>query len=516
MLLVGCNESSIPLEYKPYQYKNTALATFKSEKGDIYYRNDKVKTLAIDKIDGVNVKTNIYEFKDLNDVSSAFDAKAYSSYSTDVDNPNWINKQNLLVVPVYFTDSSVALDPSLKEAKTTLLQNAFFGDPSYTFYQSVASYYNQSSYGHLQIKGEVASWFAIEQSSSEALKEAKNSPENYSDKVVNKIVESLDETVFAKYSNNHENVLDALYVIYDFPYQEDKRNNEDSLFWAYTYHCKSSTKVSNYAWSSFYFLGENVLETHKVDVSTYIHETGHLFGLTDYYNKGSNAYYQPMGFMDMMDYNLGDHSPLSKFLLNWTSPYILDMGNNKSGEITLRPFSETGDFILIPTSNYNGTAYDRYLLVSYFAPTGLNDLSDFPSYEYSDIEGNKHIFTYPNKYGVLVYEVNAQLGYYKSQIIRSSSPSYFVGETPAAGDYVINFYYDNELSNSSDKPFYHLLESSGQNSFAEGRCASNETLFRYGDTFGINTFQDLAKEFGVTFQISKATMKEAKITFSKL
>ena len=44
----------------------------------------------------------------------------------------------------------------------------------------------------------------------------------------------------------------------------------------------------------------------------------------------------------------------------------------------------------------------------------------------------------------------------------------------------------------------------------------NETLFKYGATFGVDTFQELAKEFGVTFKISKATMKEAKITFSTL
>ena len=222
-----------------------------------------------------------------------------------------------------------------------------------------------------------------------------------------------------------------------------------------------------------------------------------------------------MGFMDMMDYNLGDHSPLSKYLLNWTSPYILNMGNSSSGSITIKPFSSSGDFILVPRSDYNGTAYDRYLLISFFTPKGLNDLSSFPSYEYIDESGNKRVFTYPNKYGVLVYEVNAKLGYYKSGPIRNFTPTCFVGETPASGDYVINFYYDNEINNSNDKPLYHLLESSGQNTFIQGKCASNETLFKYGSTFGVTTFQDLASEFGVTFKVSKVTVDEATITFTK-
>ena len=515
-VLASCKSSALPLEYQPYSYKEETKQTFKEEKGDIYYRNDKVQTLNISEIEGVNIKTGITSFSSLNDVSLAFDSNNYSLSSNDINNPNKYIEQNLLVVPVFFTDSSVSTSDELKSQKKTLLENAFFGQESYTTYQSVASYYNKSSYGHLRIKGEVLDWVGIDQTSAEAYAEGKNSPENYSDKIAKMVVEGLPEEVFNKYSTNNDGVLDSLYLVYDYPYQNNKKNSEDSLFWAYTYHCKTSSKVSNYSWSSFDFVGEKALQTHKVDATTFIHETGHLFGLLDYYNKGSLSSYQPMGFMDMMDYNLGDHSPLSKYLLNWTSPYVLDMGDRSSGKITIHSFSQTGEFILVPKSDYNGTAYDRYLLISFFTPDGLNDLSDFPSYEYNDDDGNKRVFTYPDKYGVLVYEVNAKLGYYKSTAIRSFTPSYFVGETPATGDYVLNFYYDNEINKSDDKPFYHLLESSGNNSFIEGKCASNATLFKYGSTFGLNTFKELATEFGVTFKVSKVSVNEAQITFDKI
>ena len=515
LALSACSNGSLPLEFHNHDYLKTAQKTFIKETGDIYYRQDKVNSLEVPEIEGVNIKTGIRSFSSLSDVYEAFDENNTISISNDVNSPNDIKEQSLLVAPVYFTDSSVATSNQLKEEKKILLENAFFGDENYTSYQSVASYYNRSSYGHLRIKGEVLDWMSIPQSSLEAYLEGRNSPENYSDKIAKQIVDSLSEEQFAKYSLNREGVLDALYIIYDYPYQNDKKNSEDSLFWAYTYHCKSTSKVSNYSWSSFDFVGEKALKTHRVDATTYIHETGHLFGLLDYYNKGSVSHYQPMGFMDMMDYNLGDHSPLSKYLLNWTSPYILNMNNKNSGSITLKPFSETGEFILVPRSDYNGTPYDRYLLISFFTPTGLNDLSDFPSYEYVDQDGNKQVFTYPNKYGVLVYEVNAKLGYYKSGVIRSFTPTCFIDETPDKGDYVINFYYDNEINNQNDKPLYHLLESSGQNSFLEGKCASNKTLFKYNSTFGIDTFQDLASEFGVTFKVSGLNLDSATITFTK-
>ena len=515
LLLSGCN-NALTLEFVKYQYIESPLQTYVEEKGDIYYRDDHITTLVVEEIEDVNIKTKVYEFKELNDVTRAFEDKSYSLRSNDVNNPNGSIIQNLLVVPVYFTDSSVASNASLKEEKKILLENAFFGDEKYTTYQSVASYYNRSSYGHLKLQGEVLDWMSIDQTSTEAYNEGKSSPENYSDKIAEMIVNNLDSDTFNKYSTNKSGVLDALYIIYDHPYQTDKKNNQDSLFWAYTYHCKSTPKVSSYSWSSFNFVGEKSLLTHRVDATTYIHEVGHLFGLLDYYNKGVySPYYQPLGFMDMMDYNLGDHSPFSKYTLNWASPKVLDMGERSSGEITIKDFSSTGDFILVPNKNYNGTPYDRYLLISFFTPKGLNNLKEFPSYEFIDKNGNRGIFTYPNQYGVLVYEVNAKLGYYKSTTIRSQKAECFVDENPGVGDYVISFRYDNELTDNKDLPVYHLLERSGENSFFEGKSASNHTLFKFGDNFGIDTFKELSNEFGINFKISKLTTKEAKISFFK-
>ena len=514
LVLSGCSKEVV-LEHKPYDFSYEVKETFKEEKGDIHYREDKINNLHIDKVEGINIKTNVYDVKELNDVTTGYDSKSYSSPSNDLDNPNNYIESNLLVVPVYFTDSSVASDENLKENKKTLLENAFFGENSLTNYESVASYYHKSSYGHLKIKGEVLPWLNLNESSQDALAKGKNNPEEYSDSVVSKILDNIDEVTFKKYSSVREGTLDALYIIYDYPYSKEKSNDENSLFWAYVYHYKKNNKVSQYAWSSFDFVGEKALDTHRVDTTTYIHETGHLFGLNDYYNKGNYSIYQPMGFMDMMDYNLGDHTPFSKYLLNWASPYVLDMGEKETGTINIRPFSESGDFILVPSSSYNGTPYDRYLLISFFTPTGLNDLKNFPSYIFTDKDGVQKIFTYPNKYGILVYEVNAQLGYFSSSGIRQTVPTCYITETPKAGDYVISFYHSNELNKNDSLPLYHLLESSGQNTFKEGNGASNDTLFIYNSTFGINTFTDLADEFGITFKVSKINLSEASITFYK-
>lgn len=512
-ILLGCN--SLPLKYIPYEYISSQNTFFNSE-GDIYYRQDKINPLHIDKIDGVNLKYNKYDINNLSDVLLSFDNRYYSLKSNDYDNLNNYVEQPLLVAPIYFTDSSVATSSSLQEEKKILLENAFFGDSKQTKYESVSSFYNKSSYGHLRIKGEVLPWFSVSQSSEEAIKEGKNSPENYSDKIANMVGEYLynnNRELFDLYSSNGNKCLDALYIVYDYPYEDNKKSDQSTLFWAYSYHCKKGNKVNNYAWSSFDFLGKNVLNNHEVEPNTFIHETGHLLGLSDYYNKSSS--YQPLGFMDMMDYNLGDHTPLSKYLLSWTSPYVLSFNDKNEGDIVIRPFNETGDFILIPLSNYNNTPYDRYLLMTLFKPTGLNDLSDYPSYRYINSSGEEKIFTYPNKLGIALYEVNAKLGYYDYKNIRSNVPTCFVDEVPQSGTYAINFYYTNEMTSKNNKPFYHLLERSGSNTFMNGEGASNDTLFTYKDTFGYDTFLSLSKEFNVRFVIDKLTTQEARIHFSK-
>ena len=144
-----------------------------------------VTPLVVEPVEGVNIKTGVTEFKSLCDVNRAFDSK-YINLRSNAFDPTQIIEQKMLVVPVYFTDSSVANDSSLRETKRKLINNAFFADETGSTYQSVASYYNRSSYGHLRLSGEVTPWISLEESSNDALNQGKNKPEDYVDKVVKK------------------------------------------------------------------------------------------------------------------------------------------------------------------------------------------------------------------------------------------------------------------------------------------------------------------------------------------
>ncbi|MCR5184664.1 MAG: hypothetical protein K6C32_01090 [Bacilli bacterium] len=510
LVLCSC-QGKVPLTFKEVTFIDSKETRVDTDT-DIYYQKKEITPLNVPSIDGVTIINNTHTFSDLNDVAHAYD-NYQNLISYNKENINQTIKQKLLVVPVYFTDSEVNGNEKLMEQKRTLIQNAFFGDTNRTYYDSVAGYYNKSSYGHLQLEGEVTSWFEIGKSSAEAKQQAGNKPENYSDKIAQEVADWLSEDMFNKYSTIKNGTLDSLYIVYDFPYEEkNDSDNKTPLFWAYVNHVKNISKVSSYAWSSFYFTGERALKTHKVETHTYIHETGHLLGLSDYYNK--SGAYQPLGFMDMMDSNLGDHSVLSKYLLNWVSPKILKVGEiaNK-GSITIRPFVTSGDCILIPTYNANGTVFDRYLLIEYFAPIGLNDLKKFPNYLYTDEDNQEHIFKYPNQYGIRVYSVDARLGYIEHNTIKVEPAKYTVDQTPPSGKYDIGFYRDNKTDNGVDAPFYALLESGKEQTFVHGMNATNNTLFKLNSTFGIEMYQALAVEYGITFKVTKMTTKEARIEF---
>ncbi len=120
----------------------------------------------------------------------------------------------------------------------------------------------------------------------------------------------------------------------------------------------------------------------NLDAHTYIHETGHLLGLKDYYSTLS-PYDSPLGCVDMMDNNIGDHSAFTKFSLGWSKPIVV----KEEKTITLPSFEESGDFILLTNDNFNGTPFDEYFTIEYITPTGLNKEDYSSPYKGNGLQG---------------------------------------------------------------------------------------------------------------------------------
>ncbi len=248
----------------------------------------------------------------------------------------------------------------------------------------------------------------------------------------------------------------------------------------------------------------------KVDAHTFIHETGHMLGLDDYYDYDNKS--NPSGCLDMMDFNIGDHNAFSKYLLGWIEPKVF---NFKENVFTLKPFESSGDFILIPSSkDKNISTMDEYLLIEFYTPTGLNAFD--ATYNY--LNSYPKMFT---KAGVKIYHIDARIG----KVIYDYDYSDWVYDK-----YVYNYSKEDLYSNSSSTSYFSIFASNtGSYSYDEDynllrlisnykgatyeykdTYAQNRDLFSAGDKFSNFKFNN-GKSFDFSIEIDAISNGEAKV-----
>ncbi len=297
-----------------------------------------------------------------------------------------IGSPKLLVVPVYFSGDD---EPTSNDISA--IQNAFFGEENSTGWESLSSYYHTSSYGKLNITGTVTDPFAYSLSADAFQKAYEKGEGNKGYKDTNDILTDVVSWAKSKgylnqsFDSNGDGYIDGIDLIY---FTDKSYDDNGDLWWAYTTGVdlnpnKNNPVPNRYFWSPMSMI-TNGYYSPDIDTHTLIHETGHMLGLDDYYSYDTddNGNYSeaPCGMVDMMDCNVGDHNAYSKMLLGWCAPKVVNGVGSFS--ITLNSFTETGDFLLIPSRAWNGTPYDEYVILQYYTPTGLNekDSAGYPEF----------------------------------------------------------------------------------------------------------------------------------------
>lgn len=416
--------------------------------------------------------------------------------------------QKILVLPVLFPNYALSNFDQSENGSASLenIEKAFFGVPENTSWHSVSSYYYTSSYGQLLLEGEVAPWFTLPEAYTTATLENRVNVSHDKVRETTDIMHlALDNYVslggnITSFDLDEDGYIDSVYVIYGYPY---KANSEKSVFWAFAAYNQSDqgtveVPVANmYAWSSYDFLKA---DKQKPDAHTYIHEVGHLLGLVDYYNTNYKEGYSPLGGFDMMDSTIGDHTGLSKMLLEWTYPYQIKKGTT----LTLKPFSETGELFLIK-NNWNGSALDEYLLLEFYAPNLLNEQDSRLNAE----------FKLPRRRGLKVYHVDARTEYKKG------NDYVYTNESEVSPNTLEILAHSNTHGASKGEiKLYSLLERNESLNIKEGGNANANSLFRVGDDFGINNFQAFTFNDGTKlhlgFTVKAITNTEITIEFTDL
>ncbi len=257
------------------------------------------------------------------------------NYSLEVDNLKYngpftqhampsTGNVKVLVVPINFYSRNKT-DENLEK-----INLAFNGKKEDTAYQSVKSYYEESSYNQLHLTFEVTDWYLPKYGGSyyEEYSSEEGSGINV---LVSEVISYFDSKYdYKDFDSDLDGYVDAVWLVYNRP-----SSASSDFWWAYTISASINEKWDNKKVRFFSFASVDMI-SDSIDASTFIHETGHLLGLDDYYSYDPKNQSGGLYGYDMMDSNKGDHASISKILLGWVKPKVI----SSSGEYELESFAK--------------------------------------------------------------------------------------------------------------------------------------------------------------------------------
>ena len=488
-------------------------------------------------------------------------AQSYSSLSGILSNnqsvcPS-IGEVSLLVIPVHLPGET----HNTAQVRSDI-EKAFFGKEgdNRLGYPSLSSFYQTSSFGKLRFQGEVTDWFDVAEHTdirdSSRLTTDGTSP--YSIQTI--LREAVDWAISTQgididdYDYNDDGYIDGVWLVYDKldTYTENAikgTTNFNNVFWnmsscdydAYKDEAEIERQLgwgrgtSSFSWASFSSLytpyadydGDipDLCDLSSIPVSshTFVHETGHLLGLEDYYAIDSAAY-RPAGQFTMMDQNVGDFDSYSKMVLGWVTPYV---AYGPSSIELLSRFHDDKQVIVVPADYASindeverqtalGVAsedikiefnpFSEYLLLDLYSPESLDEL-DILRTPHDRRPG-------PSETGVRLYHVDSRLfrfsviavGSYTDIIFDPEDYLYEGGElrnneyaalivtnSVGTGNIDIDSYLGEQLGisfNAFDQ--LRLIPADGFDDYSLGQPMDGDDLFQAGDKFDI-------KQFGMVF-----------------
>lgn len=383
-----------------------------------------------------------------------------------------LGQSKLLVIPVVIEGYEANATSAVREK----INKVMFAPSQDTNWESVASFYHKSSYGKLTLSGEVTEWYTSGYSRLEM-----DNMSLYMDPVALLLEEAItwvtatQDIDLTDYDVDQNGQIDAVWMVYSAP------SNLSEVFWAYVYWDFQNAHNRNldsptpyaYAWASYDFIYEGY-GTSGIDAHTYIHETGHLLGLDDYYDYENES--SPMGAVDMMDNNIIDHNAFSKLALGWTNPYIV----TGDADIELLPSSTSGQSILL-CDDWNGNPFDEYILIELYTPDILNQKDSALAYPGNNVRG----FTIP---GIRMYHVDARLfDTNTNEYVDSLADEVSVGASNSESWSRLN-------KNKKSFKLLSLIDQTKNSRYLTSALAraTDKTLFASGSSF---TFEDYKSSF---------------------
>ncbi len=441
-----------------------------------------------------NYDEQTFDNGNLQDKMFEYEEKEYGSGAIGLPS---VGNYSALVVPVQFGSETITNED------LQMLNAAFNGTKSETGWESVNSFYQTSSFGKLNLTFDIWNFNIGNQSGNYTAEYPANHYEtsvdnegysNGSDVLLAKVLAYLENKIdLTKYDTNNDGYIDAVYLIYNYGVDY----NDGDFWWAYTTWYSGEETYDNvgayyYFFAGFDFMTEDVygmgnevngtINGLKVNASTYIHETGHLLGLDDYYdyNVGVGSD-KGLGGADMMDFTVGDHNVYSKIMLGWLEPTIIT--TTQTFTINLSDEDTSNDCVMLLLDS-NNSYFCEYLLIDLYSATGLNQL-------HANQPGS--ILYNGAQYGARIYHVSSAIS------------------NPYGDEY--GSFTDNNNSMSAT-PLLMLVEADGEVSKSQEEIWSEQSdLWQTGSVLS-NVYSNFTRNDGktVNFDISFDEVTETTAT----
>lgn len=435
----------------------------------------------------------------------------------------------LLVVPVVLN----GFEKEATEENRQKIEHAFFsesGDSIPT--NSLASYYDYSSFHKLKFTGEVTPYFNPSKEGylgySDPYSFTLDTPESIASDALKWAKEKLNISL-DDYDGDDDGYVDSVWLIY-LENTDTPLTSYVNAFWPFTSASlnapgtKENPSLNVYGWAGSSHLWGNLadkklLEKQGADPHVLCHETGHMLGLRDYYSYSSSTSadqsYSPLGKLDMMDGNVGDHNPYSKMLLGWIKPYVV------LGDCSIEiPSSQVeNSFFLLP---YDEKTYrqdkqgriivnpfDEYLVLDYYSYENLYK----DTYERSGAS-----YSFPLTKGGRLYHVDARALIYRNDkftlpsdpdsILDSNVALYRCISNSQAGDRAESN-YSSQIKDYFDE--VRLISKDNRLVNGSTNTPTSESFFQSGDSFSLKDYEsqfhyngkfDNEKTFSTTFTIT--------------
>ena len=441
-----------------------------------------------------------YDYRDLNNNKSYEGGNGWYM-------PNSGNVKSL-VIPVWFTNSGSMI--SNKNDIRNKIDIAFNGEQLENGWNSVKTYYYELSNHTLNYNATISDWYEPGNAFSYYEQDGNNHKQLVCDAVDWYFANNPTDSK-ASYDSDNNGVYDSICILYG------SNESDTGMIHFESYYNKTDANnpgLKYHMWASVFETTDDLSHCDG-DSHVYIHETGHMLGLCDYYDYGGDT--RPAGGFNMQEHNTGSHEAYSITALGWGKVIIPETDTI----IELEDYESSHVAILL--SNHpesTNSPFDEYVLLELFAPTGTKKFD--ATYKWKGFYSKG-----PQEPGIRLWHVDARLTHRASGTLDWSTELVTDPRTTNATEAFSNTStgtnHGSKLGEEYNK--YSMLFNIRNNAPTEDYYGNeikviDEThLFRSGDSFAwgdfVNQFTNGSKmddgsTFGWTFSVDSINTIDGK------